>query len=136
MSITIQIDRQLEKQIQEEAARHGRSTSEHVTEVVKRHFKNKSYQAPALSSREAELMQKINLAISVDTWQLYRALIAKKDTGTISAEELTKLIALSDQIELANAERMGYLAELAALRSVPLAQLLEDLEINTPPPHA
>ncbi len=136
MSITIQIDRQLEKQIQEEAARRGLSMSEHVTEVVKRHFKTRFHQQPALPSREAELLQKINLAISVDTWELYRELIAKKENGTITDVELKTLIGLSDQIEMANAERMGYLAELALLRGVTLAQLLEEFQLNATPPHA
>ena len=84
---------------------------------------------PHLSKRETELLQKINRGFSTSVWQPYKQLVAKRDDETLTAEEHQQLIALSDQLEEMNVERMGYLVELAQLRGQPLQKVMDELGI-------
>ena len=88
--------------------------------------------APNLPQSEAELLQKINLGWSEERWQRYRALIVKRRAETLTVDEQPELIALSDQIEQANARRMAHLIELAKLRHTSLEALMSELGIQSP----
>ena len=48
------------------------------------------------------------------------ALVARRKAETLTPGEQTELIALSDRLEEANAQRIGYLAELARVRHTTL----------------
>ncbi len=87
--------------------------------------------APVLPQLEAELLQKINQAPPVD-WVVYRELIYKRQAETIASEELAALQQMSERLELFNAQRIQYLAELAQLRQLPLPKLMADLGIHPP----
>ena len=64
---------------------------------------------------ESRLLQQINLGISA-TWQRYQELKAKRRAETLSQSEQEELIAISDEIEQANARRLQALAQLTILR--------------------
>ena len=85
---------------------------------------------PHLSQREAELLKKINEAIPVALWPAYKKLSAKRDEKTLTGAEHAELLRLSDQIERLNAERIGYLVELAQLRNVSLTDIMDELGIQ------
>lgn len=87
-------------------------------------------QMPHLSEKEATLLRKINQGIPLSLWQPYRTLIAKREAESLTPTEHAELIRLSDQIEKLHAERVGYLAELAQLRNIPLSDLMDDLGIH------
>lgn len=87
-------------------------------------------QAPHLSEKEGELLQKINRGIPKTIWQPYAELVAQRDAGELTTETHDELIRLSDQIEELHAERMGYLVELAQLRQIPLEDLMDALGIQ------
>ncbi|MBI3360158.1 MAG: STAS/SEC14 domain-containing protein [Chloroflexi bacterium] len=87
--------------------------------------------APSLPHSEAELLQKINLGLSAEQWQRYRALVAKRRAETLTADEQQELITYSDQIEKANARRIAYLIELAKLRQTSLEALMNELGIKS-----
>jgi hypothetical protein len=57
-------------------------------------------------------------------------LTAKAHEGTITDDEHAELMALVNQIEMLNAERLGYLAQLAQLRQMPLEELMTAFEIK------
>jgi len=87
-------------------------------------------QTPHLSQKETELLQKINQGIPLTIWQPYKKLVAQRDDESLTDAEYEELMRLSDQIELLQAERIGYLVELAQTRNVPLPQLMDDLGIH------
>ncbi len=85
---------------------------------------------PTLSQTEAELLLKINQGLAPAVRQRYAALNAKRQAETITDQEYDELLDLTQQAEAFQAQRLGYLAELAQLRSVPLAELADSLGIR------
>jgi hypothetical protein len=90
--------------------------------------------APVLSEREAELLQKIYQGIPPEMQERLNELIKKRQSYTITDDELQELIKLTNQVELFDAERLKHLIELAHLRNVPLDDLIRQLGIK-PVPH-
>jgi hypothetical protein len=86
--------------------------------------------AASLSKTEAELFQKINQGVSSEVRRRYIELNDKLHDETIAPEEHQELLTLIDQIELADAERMRHLVELAQLRNVPVDRLIDQLGIR------
>jgi len=70
---------------------------------------------------------------SEDVWRRYNDLVAKRRAGDLSPDEHAELVGLSDQVEEANARRVGRLVELARLRGISPSALLSDLGITTHP---
>ncbi len=91
--------------------------------------------APSLSEREAELLEKINQGPPAAAQKRYDELRAKLQTDSITPAEYEELLELIDQIEMADAERMRHLIELAQLRQVSLDELKNQLGIHPPPPY-
>lgn len=88
--------------------------------------------APSLPKREAELLQQINQGLLPAVQQRYHELNAKRCAETFTPEEHQELLVLIDQIELADAERLQHLIELAQLRGIGLDTLMEQLGIHPP----
>ena len=86
----------------------------------------------ALPKEEADLLLKINHGLTPDFQQRYNALIAKRQASTLTPEEYTELLSLSNQLEKLEASRLEALAELARLRKITLKALMEELEIQPP----
>jgi len=87
--------------------------------------------APHLNHVESDLLQKINQGLPEHKWQRYNELIAKRRAETLTDEEQTELIEISDVIEQTNAERMARLAKLAQLRHAPLENTMHELGISS-----
>lgn len=85
-----------------------------------------------LSEDETGLLLQINEGVPEEIHQHYRALVMKRDAEMLTAKESEELLGLSDRIEVLAAVRAGALVQLANLRQVPLMQLMDDLEIQTP----
>jgi cation transport regulator ChaC len=90
--------------------------------------------APTLSERESELLMKINQGLPPQTRQRLNELIEKRQAYAISEEELHELQQLTNQIEISDAARLKCLIELAALRNIPLDDLISQLGLK-PYPH-
>jgi hypothetical protein len=87
--------------------------------------------APHLSEEETALLLKINQGVVPEQIRNRCAVLsAKSREGTIAAEEYEELMTLIDQIETLNAERIGYLVELAQLRQMSLDEVMQMLEIQ------
>jgi hypothetical protein len=80
------------------------------------------------------LLSKINLGLSSTEWERYHTLVAQRQAETLTPDEQTELIALSDRLEEANAQRIGYLAELARVRHTTLDAVMSELGL-TPDSH-
>jgi hypothetical protein len=83
-----------------------------------------------LTAREADLLQQINLGISPATWVRYDELKAKRRAGALNEAEHAELIAIVDQIEIANARRIAALIQLAAFRNTSLDALMDQMGIR------
>lgn len=92
--------------------------------------------APSLPKRETELLQKINQGLPATLQKRYDELTTKLRSETLEAVEHQELLKLIKQTELADAERMKHLIELAGLRNVSLDALMNQLDIHPPPVHA
>ena len=85
---------------------------------------------PSLPGLEAELLQQINNGLPPELWQRYEELNARLHEETITPAEHTEFLELIDKIELADAERMRHLLELARLRDVSVETLMEQLGLR------
>jgi hypothetical protein len=85
-----------------------------------------------LTKPEAELMKQINLGITSETWERYALLRKRKEGDTLTESEYEELLMISDEIEMANAQRIEALAKLAALRGVSIRALMKSLGITNP----
>ena len=82
---------------------------------------------PHLPPEETHLLSKINLGLSPAEWERYHTLVARRKAETLTPDEQIELIALSDRLEEANAQRIGYLAELAQIRHTTLDAIMSEL---------
>jgi len=100
-----------------------------VRQILALQAQRHSHTIPAA---EAELLKQINLGIALKTWQKYDTLKAKRQAATLTPTEHEELIAIGNKIEIANAQRIFALSQLATLRNAPLEELMEELGIRAP----
>jgi hypothetical protein len=118
MSLTLQLDAELETQIRVLAAQQGVTPERWLLEDIRSRL---------LSNDETKLLQRILQGQSETFWSHYRELIAKLQAATITSSELIELIELSDELELQNAGRIEALVQLAALRNQDVHSLRAEL---------
>ena len=130
--LTLHMPPDLESRLRDEAAREGLAPDAFIVRAVERALRTNGPMGATgeLSSRESELLGKIGIGLSDEEWRRYRELRSKSDADTLTAPERTEILAMADRIERANAARMGYMVELAALRRVPLEQLMDQLGLG------
>ncbi len=78
---------------------------------------------------EVELLQKISQRLPPEVRKRYDELNAKLHEETITPEEHQELLQLVDRVELADAERLQHLIELARIRNVSVDTLMNQLEM-------
>lgn len=133
MTLTLEIQPDLEWQLRQEAAREGLDTAGYVLRLLSERLRRRP--APKqthLDPKQANLLLKINEGLPETSWQRYQTLIERRRAETLTNEEHAELLALSDTIEEAHARRVGYLSELARLRATSLDALIEELGIRLP----
>ena len=139
-TLLLEISPELEQQLRAEAARKGLEPGHYVLTLLQQQLQpaqageNPSVNLPisSLPPTEADLLQQINFGLSAEEWELYYALIAKRQAETLTDEEHARLIEISDQIEIANARRIAALIQLAALRGTSLETEMRNLGIEAP----
>jgi predicted DNA-binding protein len=132
MSVTIEIAPDLEERLHSEAARTGLDDHAYILEAIEARLR--ASDVPHLPAVEADLLLRINDGPSERTWQRYNHLVAIRRAGALTPEEHLDLLALTGEIEEANARRIGYLVELARLRGRSLREIMKDLGIEAPAP--
>lgn len=130
-TITLELTPELEQRLRDEAAKQGLDPNHYIINAIKDRLHPFRREASPLSKAEADLLQKINLGLSPEIWEQYHALIAKRRAETLTSQDQTRLIEISDQIEQANAHRIQYLIELASLRGTSLEAVMQELGIET-----
>ncbi|MEC4816044.1 MAG: STAS/SEC14 domain-containing protein [Scytonema sp. PMC 1069.18] len=86
--------------------------------------------ATRLTKAEAELLVKINQGLPSILQKDYEELMTKREAETLTDDEYKTLLSLTEEIEKMQAERIENLAELARIRNVSLATLMESLDIH------
>lgn len=79
------------------------------------------------SSKEVDLIHKINMLFSTEKRQRYNELYGKFQQEKITPKEHKELLKLSDEFEMLNAKRLEYLGELAKMRGQSLKDVIKDL---------
>lgn len=130
MSIQLNVNSELERQLKKVASQLGLTPDTYIMRLLQKDLQ--THAAPArLSPEESKLLKKINSSLSAIEWERYRVLLAKRDEEELSAQEQAELVALSDEIEEANARRMKAVAELARLRKTTVPALVETLGLSS-----
>jgi len=78
------------------------------------------------------LLQKINQGLPTEVRKRYEELNDKLHKETITPEEHQEFLQLVDRLELADAERLRHLIELADIRNVTVDTLVSQLDIRRP----
>lgn len=87
--------------------------------------------AESLDSAETTLLKQIQAeTISVEAKTRCAELTNKQQEAELTAEEMSELEALINQMETANAHRLSYLYSLANLRGVDLDTVITQLELQ------
>ena len=129
MTIQLNVTSELERQLKNVADQMGLTPDTYILRLLQKDLQ--THAAPArLSPEESKLLKQINASLSAIEWERYRVLLAKRDNEILTASEHTELIALSDQIEEANARRMEAVAELARVRKTTVPALVENLGLS------
>ena len=90
------------------------------------------HKAASLSSRETELLLKINQGVPAAANARYQSLQSKRQAEQLTAEERRELSRLINQREKLQAQRLESLAELARLRNMTLRGVMKQLGIRSP----
>ena len=85
---------------------------------------------PSLPSREAELLRRINEEPDPSRVQRYHDLTPQRKSSQLDADQTSELLGLSDWLEEFHAERLGAVAELARLRGLALAEMMDNLGVK------
>jgi predicted DNA-binding transcriptional regulator YafY len=128
---TIQIDAQLtaEKLLQAVEQLSPDELAGFVTEVLALQAQRRE---PHLPQAEADLLAQINRSLPLDIQKRFDELMAKRQSETLTPHEHEELLDLTDEIEGHQAQRVGYLADLARLRQLSLDALIAQLGIQPP----
>ena len=129
-NITLQLPPELEQQLRTEAAKQGINPDRYILNALQERLQAFPRPNASLPKAEADLMQQINLGLSTEQWEEYHNLLAKRRAETLTAEEHARLIAISDQIEGANVQRVHALGTLAEMRGTDLSTLMQALGIS------
>ncbi|MCC6463593.1 MAG: hypothetical protein IT260_24195 [Saprospiraceae bacterium] len=130
MSVTIALPPGVEEQLRDTAAQQGLSIEQYITQVVLSGISG-SNQPDAEALSEDDLLQRIQLNIQARDLDAYYELVARRKADQLRPEEYETLLALTNRIELAHAERMKYVAALAKWRGVSLEQIILDLGLQS-----
>src|SRR5207253_10320588 len=100
-------------------------------EVVTRENKLQAQsKAPSVSTSEASLLLKINAGIPPELRRRLDELITLRQAEKLTSDQEQELLQLSSRIEALEAERLEGLAELARVRQMTLAELIDSLGLT------
>jgi hypothetical protein len=136
MALTITLTPEAEERLRDESARTGLPPETLAANKLEAFLLPVGGAPPppvAASPDESELLAKINEGFPPEFWRRYRELIARREEGSLTANERTELVALTDRVEEKNWRRTEYLLALAALRKVALPDLVQQLGLRPEP---
>lgn len=134
MSLTIDLQPDLEAELRREAARAGMDPRSFAVRTLEERLRRGAARPtsapPSLVSDEAALLKRINRGWPEKKWDRYADLIGRRRTETLTAGEHEELIALGDDLERWNVRRLRDLMKLASLRQTSVDMLMAQLGIK------
>lgn len=127
MSILIDIPQDLEQKLRATASEAGENIDEYIVKLLEKNVQEKVLDS---SFSQTALLQIINQGLSPEAWARFHALLQKRDNQVITNTELGELIDLTEDIEIAHAQRMEALVALATMQNKPLPALMNELGIG------
>lgn len=91
---------------------------------------NAQRRAPSLSKDESALFAIINQGLSLEAQSRYDYLKERLQNETLTPSEHAELLKMIDKIENADARRIEAIGQLAALRNVPVEEVLRSLGLK------
>jgi hypothetical protein len=86
--------------------------------------------APSLSTKESELLIKINQDLPQELRDLYQILLEKRDRETLTESEYQQLLESTEQVEKYQVQRLEYLTQLAQIRQLSLTNLITQMGLK------
>ena len=130
MTLTVELPPELEANLRSAAARDGVEPELYVVRALQDHLARDQTAPSSPPGDDVHLLEKINEGLPLETWRRYHELKGKRDAATLTPSEHEELIALSDAIEGWNVRRLEFVAELACLRGIRFADLVNQLGIS------
>jgi hypothetical protein len=127
MHLTIELPYDLETQLREQALKKGKALNQYITGLIQEKISSPKPKPPSLTTEETRLFQIINKGFSDEFWTQLRSLDKKRQKSTISDTERAELTLMTEQMEVANLERLKALIELAEIRQTDLDTLMTQL---------
>lgn len=86
--------------------------------------------APSLSTKESELLIKINQDLPQELRHIYQNLMEKRHQENLTESEYQQLLELTEQVEKYQAQRLEYLTQLAQMRQISLTNLITQMGLQ------
>ncbi len=115
MSLTLNLEPNLEQRLRLEAEQHGLPLETWLAQELEQRFQ--------VSPSEATLLQRITTGLPENFWLRYRALMQQRDAENLEPAEQLELITMSDQTEELTLQRTEALLELAKRRNTTIDAL-------------
>jgi hypothetical protein len=115
MSLTLNLEPNLEQRLRLEAEQHGLPLETWLAQELEQRFQ--------VNHSEATLLQRITMGLPESFWMRYRLLVQKRDAENLSPAEQLELISISDQTEELTLQRTQALLELAQRRNTTIDAL-------------
>ncbi len=125
MSLTIELPISVERALRKQADQQGVALESYISDLLSS-IPTDNFTEQPKERTEVQLLEKIQLNVAPQDLEEYYRLSALFKSGQITDVEHEKLLALNDVIEIAHAERIKYVIELAKLRN----QSLEDVVLE------
>lgn len=125
MVVTLEVSPELESRLKRAAQFSGQDTAGFILDVLESRLAERKPR-----SEELWLIEQISKGLPEQTWQKFDELRQVAKAEEMSPDQQQELIAITDQIEAADALRLEHLASLAQLRGVPIAEVMLELGIE------
>ena len=132
MTLTLEIGPELETALRVMAAGAGLPPDRYVLDLLQERLQSTNG-GKGLPHAEAVLLERINRGLPPATWERYHALKEQRHAESFTPEEHAELIRLVNEVEIWNARRLKWVAELAKLRGTPFPELVKQLGLGAPP---
>ena len=130
MSLTIQLPLTIEQNLRKNAIKQGVSLENYVMHILSINSKEKGVKKNKKDLTENDLLMQVQLNVLPHDLEEFYRLSNLFKSGKITETEHEKLTQLNDLIEIAHAERMKHLLNLAKFRHVSLEKIMDDLGIE------
>jgi hypothetical protein len=132
MTLTLEIDPELEPVLRAKAEGAGLPPERYVLDLLHERLQPTDGGPKGLPEAEAVLLERINEGLPPATWERYYALKEKRHAENFTPEEHAELIRLVNEVEIWNARRLKWVAELAKLRGTSFPELVKQLGLSAP----